>query len=998
MQNLPAAGPPTGTVTFLFTDVDGSAQSAEEHPDEMPPASSHQQHILREAIQVNGGYAYKIMGDAFQAAFPTAPQAIQAALDAQRSLRSDESSRPGGHPGHLQTTDDPIRAETSSVVRRPSSIVRMALHTGVTEERGDDYVGPLLNRVARLLSAGHGGQILLTLAAAELVRDNLPAGVALKDLGEHRLKDLFRPERVFQLVAPDLPSEFPPLKATPFVGREREVAGVREMLRPEHVRLLTLTGPGGIGKTRLALQAAADLLEEFPDGVFFVPLAAITDPALVIPTIAQTLQVREAGGTPLLDVLKEHLQDKHLLLVLDNFEQVLEAAAPVADLLAAAPQLKVLATSRASLRLSIEQQYPVPPLSLPPTDAGQLPSLERLTQYESVALFISRARAANPTFEVNSQNAPAVAEICVRLDGLPLAIELAAARTRLLSPQAILDRLESRLKLLTGGARDLPARQQTLRNAIEWSYELLTAEERVLFRRLAVFAGGRSLEAIEAVCNAQGDLQIDLLDSVESLVDKSLLGQEEGSGGEPRFVMLETLQEFAREKLQESAELEALEKQHALYFVGFAEQVEPELIGPQQAAWLERLEEDHDNLRAALRWVGETNNPDPDAAETGLRLAGALWRFWYVRGHYTEGRRQLGSILALVDASDQSKIQNPKSKIAKALHGAGVLAQVQGDYAVARSMYEKGLALRRELGDKQGIASLLNNLGLLAYHQGDYASARSLQEEGLAMARELGERWGIASSLNNLGNVAFQQGDYAAARSLGEESLALKRELGDKQGVANTLTNLGLLAFEQGDYPAARSMYEESLALCRELGNKWSIAMALDHLGAVALEQGDHATARSLHQESLVAYRDLADKRGTAFSLHNLGNVAHVQGEYAEARSLNRESLALCRDVGDKKGMAAALAGLGTVAVSEAIAGAGKEALERATRVLGAMEALLESIGTVLDREDRVPYERAVELARSQLGDAEYERLRAEGRAMSPEQAVVYALEEPTTA
>jgi predicted ATPase len=526
----------------------------------------------------------------------------------------------------------------------------MALHTGAAEERDGDYFGPPLNRLARLLSAAHGGQTLLSLSAQELVRDLLPVDVELRDLGEHRLKDLARPERVFELLTPELPAGFPPLRTlesrpnnlpmqpTPLVGREREVEDIRGRLLAAEVRLLTLTGPGGTGKTRLALQAAADLLDEFEDGVYFVALATLTDPALVASTVAQALDVRESGDQTLIESMKDYLSGKRLLLVVDNFEQVLTAAPLVGELLSA-PHFKVLVTSRIPLGVYGEHEYAVPPLSVP--DPKRLPGLETLSHYEAVRLFIERARAAKADFAVTDENAPAVAEICARLDGLPLAIELAAARVKLLPPSAMLGRLGRRLKLLTGGARNLPERQRTLRGAIEWSHTLLDEGEKTLFYRMAVFSGGRTFEAVEAVCDAEGDLPVDALEGVSSLLDKSLLRQEEGPEGEPRFVMLETIHEFAREKLQESGESEVVGRAHTEYFLALAEEAELELVGPDQVSWMDRLEAEHDNLRAAL-----SRSPEAGDSGSALRIGAAVWHFWVVRGHFSEGRRWLAAGLS----------------------------------------------------------------------------------------------------------------------------------------------------------------------------------------------------------------------------------------------------------------------------------------------------------------------------------------------------------------
>jgi class 3 adenylate cyclase len=502
-------GLPTGTVTFLFTDVEGSTRLWERDPEAMSQALARHDELLREAVEIRGGFVFKTVGDAFYAAFSTAAEAVEAALDAQKFLLSEEWEETG-----------PLK-------------VRVVLHTGMAEERNGDYFGPTINRAARLLSTGHGGQVLLSLSTQELVRDQLPLGAELRDLGVRRLKDLSRPEHVFQLTDPELPSSFPPLKTldvrlnnlpiqpTPLLGREREVAEIADLLRREDVRLLTLTGTGGTGKTRLALQSAAELIDEFEDGVFFVALAPIGDPELVASTVAGTLSVSESAGRALKEDLREYLSTKELLVVLDNFEQVVDAAPLVGELLSVCPGLKVLVTSRTSLRIYGEHEYAVRALELP--DPGHLPPIETLRQYEAIRLFTERARAANAHFSLTKENALAVAEICARLDGLPLAIELAAARIKLLSPQAMCSRLGDPLKFLTGGARDLPERQRTLRGAIAWSHALLDEGEQVLFARLSVFSGGCTLEAVEAICDPVGDLFVDVLEGISSLLDENVL-------------------------------------------------------------------------------------------------------------------------------------------------------------------------------------------------------------------------------------------------------------------------------------------------------------------------------------------------------------------------------------------------------------------------------------------------------------------------------------------
>jgi predicted ATPase len=620
-----------------------------------------------------------------------------------------------------------------------------------------------------------------------------------------------------------------PVQPTSLIGREAELAEIRRMLRRNEVRLLTLTGPAGTGKTRLALQAAADLIADCEDGVFFVNLAPLVDSALVASTIAQVLGLRESGNRPPQAVLCDYLQDKQMLLVLDNFEQIVEAAPTVAELLAAAPDLWVLVTSRTPLNLRSEHEYSVPPLTLP--DLQRLPALEELRQNEAVQLFTVRAQAARADFSVTNDNAVQVAEICHRLDGLPLAIELAAARIRILPPQAMLTRLQSRLSWLTGGARDLPERHQTLRDAIAWSYELLGEAEKVLFERLSVFSGGRTLEAIEAVCGtADGPgtgsgppLAGELLDMIASLVDESLLRAEVDSSGEPRFLMLETIQEFAAEKLQKRGEAEWLRRRHAEYFLALAEAAEPQLMGPGQGLWLGRLAAEHDNLRAALSWMARA---DPDRA---ARLAGALWRFWNKLGLYREGRGWLGEVLAAPGL--------PPAVRAKALLGAAVLANFQND-AAAEPLLKEGLALARSAGDRRLVAACFQGLGHAARIRGDLPHATSLFEQALVEQRQLGDRRGTSVALCNLGSIAQVQGDLAQAETLSAESLALAREVGDISLAAFALHTLSHVACEQGDLVRAGVQLRESLLSAREAVDLRILVFNIAYLALVAGASG----------------------------------------------------------------------------------------------------------------------------------------------------------------
>ena len=629
-----------------------------------------------------------------------------------------------------------------------------------------------------------------------------------------------------------------PAMLTPLIGRVSSEREILEILLQPKLRLLTLTGAPGIGKTRLALQVASDLVEHFEDGAYLVDLAPVSDPDLVIPAIVHALGLRETAGQSIEDLLLSHVRGKRLLLLLDNFEQVLDAAPAVVGLMQASPWMKVLVTSREALHVRGERRFSVPPLELPDLNLLAKPDPKAvllLSQNPAVELFVERIQASSSDFALTGENIEDVAAICVSLDGLPLAIEL-AARAVMLSPQQIRASLDNRLKLLAHGARDLPLRQRTLRAAIDWSYDLLHADEQRIFRRMSIFVGGCTLAATEAVCiyEGEGDASTDTMSRIISLTDKSLLVRER-SAIELRFGMLETVREYAFEQLEVSQELEIAQRRHASYYLKLAEEAEPQLTGHEQETWLRHLEEEHDNLRAAMRWC-----IDQEEAEIALRLGGALARFWYRRGHITEGRKWLDMALAIAEQKLQPvnnlSIQDARSVIevwAKALNGAGILASIQGDYGESRLRFEAGLVLVRELGDKQSIVNTLHNLGTVAQEQGDHASARSMHEESLILRRELGDKRGIAMSLNNLGILRKEQGDYAAARTLQEEGLALRRELGDNWGVAMSLNNLGVVAEEQQDYDSARSYLEQSLVLRQDLGDKVGIASCLEELGRV---------------------------------------------------------------------------------------------------------------------------------------------------------------------
>jgi predicted ATPase len=731
-----------------------------------------------------------------------------------------------------------------------------------------------------------------------------------------------------------------PVPSTVFVGRDKELAAVKQLLLRRDVRLVTVTGPGGIGKSRLAIEVAREMVDHFSCGIYFVPLAAVTDSSLVTLAIAQTLGIRETGGQSSFEALKEYLRNSisaPLLLLIDNFEHIIAVAPMLAELLTLAPCLNLLVTSRAALRVSNEHEFPLQPLGLP--DSRSLPSPEALSHYSAISLFVQRAGAVKPNFELTEENAAAVAEICARLDGLPLAIELAAARVKLLSPSAMRTRLASRLQLLTGGARDLPARQQTLRQAIDWSYDLLNEPEQKLFRRLSVFLGGCTLEAAESVCDTKKDLGLDLLDGMTSMVDKSLVRQIDQRDGEPRFVMLETVREYGLEKLAASGEEPLTRRAQAAYCLVLAEEGAAEDTGGKQTEWLDRFEIEHDNFRTALEWLTQTGN-----VEWGLRLGVALFRFWEMREYLAEGRERLGKLLKLEGAAAPTNLR------LRALFAAGVLAAEQGDYIVSDALFAENLELARRLDDKRSIAVSLNAMAVTTRDRGDLAASRALFEESLALWRDLHDAPAIARGLSNLANVVKLQEDYAHARTLNEECLSIFRELDDGTGIAWALNHQGDVACEQSDSAAARSLYEQSLICFRDLHDRWGVAGTLADLGNLAREQRDYHAADSLYLESLREFQQLEHKRGVARLLECFAGSAAAQSEP-----------------------------------------------ERALRCAGAAAALRQSIGAPLTSAEQGKLERSLEPARQALTTAAGRTAWLEGWVMPIEQALKGLLKPAST-
>jgi predicted ATPase/class 3 adenylate cyclase/DNA-binding CsgD family transcriptional regulator len=831
---------PSGTVTLLFTDIEGSTRLLHQLGEEYTTLLAQQRQILHEACEIHNGHVMDAQGDSFFVVFSRAVDAIQAAVQSQRALTA-------------QTWMDDI-----------SIRVRMGLHTGEPHISTVGYVGIDVHRAARIAAAAHGGQVLLSQTTYDLVAGELPEGVTLRNLGEHRLKDLRHPKHLYQLVIAGLPDEFPPIKSlealnnnlpiqlTSFIGRERELEEIKRLV--SEYRLVTLTGPGGVGKTSLALHAARDLYTTFPNGAQFVALSAVRDPTLIIPTIAQALGLVESPNQLLFDSLKVFLRDRQMLLLLDNFEQVISAAPLLTELLAACAELKLLVTSRETLRVRGEHEFPLLPLEL--SNLARMPdqlSVETLSQYPSIALFVERARASLPDFQLTADNARAVAEICARLDGLPLAIELAAARIKLLPPQAMLARLqESSLGLLTSGPRDVPARQQTLRDTVRWSYDLLTTDEQRTFRWSSVFVGGCTLDAASNVISMSHHLaSSDVLDNITSLINKSLVRQAE-SNGEARLIMLETIREFSLERLAQEDELGTVQHTHAHYYLSLAEETEQRLRGREQKTWLNRLGREQDNLRAALRWGFEHH-------EVGfvLRLTGALWQYWSLRVQWSEGRRWLEEALMVA-----SKVKVDQALQAKALCAAANLIRYQFDLGRARTLCEQSVVLYRALGDREGLLTALHQLSRILDWQGDDESLRALLPEIFALAEELpdvpikAQVYAYSAGMEAIGISSLNVARYLA------ESERIFRALDSPAGLAFTLLEQASLASAQGDEARAQALRDEAEHLAAEVEDR-HVRMTMEWERILsAWQSGDYASVRAYLEQGLAASGEVDTSTG----------------------------------------------------------------------------------------------------------------------------------------
>lgn len=821
---------PSGTVTFLFTDIEGSTRLMQELGDRYVQAQMDHHEILRAAFRSGDGRELRTEGDSFFCVFESALDACGAAAEAQR-----------GFAAHTWPGDKPIR-------------VRIGLHTGEAPLVGNEYIGLDVHHAARVEAAAHGGQVLLSEATGALVESSLPGGLTLRDLGLHRLKDLARPERLYQLVVEGVPDTFPalrtldstpnnlPTQLTSFVGREETVVEAKRLLA--RTRLLTLVGPGGIGKTRLSLQIAAEVVQSFPDGVYFVALSAVRDPDLVASVIAQSIGVPVTGNRAPVDVLIEHLRDKKILLVLDNLEQLLPQGAPVvARLLQESPGVKAVASSRAALHVYGEQEMAVEPLRLP--DLRALPSLAVLSQFEAVKLFIERAVAARHDFEVTNENAPAIAGICERVDGLPLAIELAAARVKLFNPQALLARLETSASVLGTGSRDLSARQQTLKGAIAWSYDLLDEPQKRLFSRFSVFARGANLESAEAVCGPASELGVDVLTGLDELANQSLL-RTMPDFEEPRLLMLQVIREYAADRLQETGEAGEIKDRHAAAFQELAEMAAPNLLGPDQKRWLDRLELDHDNFRAAFDWSVAQGD-----ARRALCLGAAFWRFWQMRGHLREGRARIESILAMPGGKDY-----PEERL-RALEAAAGVVYWQGDMPAAKAMYDECLEMVRATGDKAAIANALYNASFpRMVDQSDLPAGLLLLEEALPIFREVKDDLGLARCQWAIASARHFERRFEEAIVALEEAIPLFRKLDERFSLGWALHTRVVIAVPMGECDPAQEFVREGLEIFSHANDVSGIVLFLDDAASVAQVCGDQmralrlAGAAAAHQAS----------------------------------------------------------------------------------------------------------------------------------------------------
>ncbi len=948
---------PTGTVTFLFTDIEGSTKLSQDFPDTIQSLLEKHNNILNSAVESNNGFVFKIIGDAFCCAFDKAEDAVKAAVEAQRDLGSENWEG----------------AEIK---------VRMGIHSGAAEWTGNNYSGYVtLARSQRVMSTAYGGQIIASNNTFKLITENTEDHAydfSFRDLGERRLKDLIQPIRLFQIINDGLRKEFPPVKTidarpnnipvqlTSFIGREKEMKEIKDLLAG--TRLLTLVGPGGTGKTRLSLQTGADLIDNFEKGVWFVEIASLQDPQLLPQTIAQTLGLKEQPGKKTDDAIADFLKDKKILIIIDNCEHLIGASANIAlMMLRKSPGLKIIATSREALHCEGEQTYKVQSLSHHKPGGSITPEI--LSQFEAVRLFIERATAVNPSFRVNNENAPALAQICFQLDGIPLAIELAAVRIKVLSLNSICERLDDRFKLLTGGNRTSLPRQQTLKALIDWSYDLLSEKEKLLLQRLSVFNGGWTMDASEKICSDEIIDEYEILDLLSNLADKSLIKIIE-SENNIRYTMLETIKKYSIDKLSESDSFNEIHKKYFDYFCGIAEESETKLTGAAQREWISLMADDIENFRACLRWSFE-NYP-----EGSLKLTVHLGKFWELRSHFTEALEFLRKSLERAGSADVLWK-------AKAVYWTGFFLIHQGKYEESKKNLNRSLKMFREINYKDGEAVSLISLGTIGVFQGDYENLFTYSEESLSISREINNRSYIARNLQNIGLGLMQQGDHDAARIKLNEGISLYRELGDPIQLAKIIGNIGALEYLMTNYDKAREALNESLQLRYELGDRQGISIALNNLGSIAYMLKEFEEAERLLEESLVIIRDLGDKRVYVTAVSTLGSIANDKGDLEKAKKMFIESITVSNEIGDKYSLSKGFEGFADIYLTQNN--------YKASCILAAKYiSLLESSKKNIIEGEIVRIENIKSALRSNLSETDYETYWKKGESMTAEEAMKF--------
>lgn len=1029
------AGVPSGTVTFLFTDIEGSTKLAQEYPDEMPVLLARHNEILHQSIEAHNGYVFQIVGDSFSAAFHSASDALNAALNAQRGLQNES------------WTPAPIK-------------VRMGIHAGAAQlNENKQYTSyATLAMTQRIMSAGHGGQVLISNATQELLRDGLSVGLSLRDMGERRLKDLIRPERLYQLISPNLPADFPPLKTldlyrhnlptqlTSFIGRGNEIGEITKLIA--EYRVLTLTGSGGAGKTRLSLQVGAECLEQFPNGVWFVELASLTEPSLIVGSVMSVLGWQEKEND--IHVLAKYIGSQSLLLILDNCEHLIEDCARLVEtLIQSCPKLRVLASSREAFGIAGEHPYHVP--SLPFPDPKHLPSLGEIAAYESVQLFIERVRTFVPSFALTEKNVSSVAQICSRLDGIPLALELAAARVKVMSVEQMAARLGDIFNLLTSGNRTALPRQQTLRALIEWSYDLLSDSEKSLFRRLAAFSGGWSLEVVESICGVEGS-GVSVLDDLARLVDKSLVVKEEHDG-KARFHMLETIRQYAEFKMFASEEVDDVKNRHRDWFMGLAEEAEPKLRTVEQVTWLNQLELEHDNLRAAMNWSIKQKH-----VEQALRIPSALAYFWEIHGHVEEGRGWFDDALKLETQSSERKYpyawatavsglfslswflpdaknhkprmeealdifrrQQDTFRIGRTLYFLAHIPSLAGDHEIAKSTYQAGLDAYQTINDQWGIGECLHCIAHVEERQGNTAKAHELYSQSLETLKPIGDHWSLFHPVGDTAVIALNKGELNTAKTILEESIQTFEKLKNREWTSTSINRLTDVFCEQGEYENARQINQRNLQAQKEMNNLGQLGWTTELKGKIELAEGNLSSARHSYNEALAIAGKHNDQYSMGFIKTALGLIDCYEGNYERGKEMieigietarkeySLGALSLIAYLGhalwlEKDLEGAALSYRDTIKelqgnyffirIPECLEGLGKIVVvqnqpERAAHLFGAAEAMREKMGKPIPPVMRAEYEAHLQL----LGTA-FESLWRHGREMRMEEVIEFALEQ----